>query len=128
MSAISPYRVTPDDLPDLDGKTRDALAPLLDSLNITLAQLVQALAAQPSETPLSSTFTSGASGTAYVDLRPTFPRTPRSLVVDQLRLSDDTPVLTVWSFTWTVTQSGIVRALFVGLAAEAKYNLAVTIK
>src|SRR5687768_10540999 len=43
MSAVvSPYRITPDDLPELKSDVRNGMAPLLDGLNITIPQLVQA--------------------------------------------------------------------------------------
>lgn len=41
---VQPFHVTPEDLEALDPKTLEALTPLLDSLNVTLGQMTQALA------------------------------------------------------------------------------------
>jgi hypothetical protein len=40
---VSPYRITPDDLPGLKSDVRNGLFPLLDALNITIPQLVQGM-------------------------------------------------------------------------------------
>lgn len=46
---IAPFRVTPDDLPDLEKATRNGLEPLLYALNDTLSQLVPVINATPLE-------------------------------------------------------------------------------
>lgn len=43
MNDVSPFKLTPDDLDGIDRKTRDGLGPLLDALNVTMQQLVQAV-------------------------------------------------------------------------------------
>ena len=127
MSVISPFRLTPDDLPGLDKKTREGLQPLLDALHITIQQLVQEAAAAPTTKELSSTFQSSATGTAFVDFNPAPLTRVRSLVVDQIRRSDSAPMTTAYAMTWEPQASGVMRALFVGLDANANYYLAVTL-
>lgn len=125
--SVTPYRVTPEDLIALDSKTREALTPLLDALNITIPQLVGAQDVTPRFKELESTFTSGA-GVADVDFNPAPLRKVRSLVVDQLRRSDGARITTAWAYDWLPLPSGVVRAHFVGLATNTAYFLAVTIK
>lgn len=127
--SVTPYHLTPEDLFELDTKTREALTPLLNALNVTIPQLVAAQDAAPRFKELSSTFTSGATGSAYVDLNPAPLRKVRSLVVDQIRRSDGEDMASGWSPpSWTMTASGVVRALFVGLENNTAYYLAVTLK
>jgi hypothetical protein len=47
--SVSPYNCTQEDLEGLDGKTLEGLQPLLDSLNITIPQLVSAAQLAPQE-------------------------------------------------------------------------------
>lgn len=49
MPSVSPFRLTGEDLPDLDKKTRDGLQPLFDALNVTMGQLVPSYNATPTE-------------------------------------------------------------------------------
>lgn len=60
MSVVSPYRVTDEDLPDLDAKTREGIAPLLDSLNTVVPQLVDATHALPTEQLIEMTLVTEA--------------------------------------------------------------------
>lgn len=48
-ATISPFKLTPDDMAELDRKTAAGLQPLLDALNVTMQQLVQAVNALPGE-------------------------------------------------------------------------------
>lgn len=127
MSTIAPYRVTDEDIQGLDAKTREALAPLLDALNVTLNQLVNAANAVKQEARYEVTFTSSATGTAYVDFAPKLTQKITAVQVDQLRRVDETPMTSAWSPSWIVVTGG-VRVLFVGLDSDAQYSLGVTIK
>ncbi len=61
MSAqVSPFRITDEDLSELDSKTRSGLQPLLDALNITLQQLVAAAAQAPSVSVMPVTLVTDA--------------------------------------------------------------------
>lgn len=120
MSTISAYRVTPEDLPDLDRKTRWGLRPLLDKLNTVLQPLVSA-ANTPSDvvTTLTS-FTTTALGAAYVELSNPITSRPRCVLVAELQRLDALPIDSVYGFWWTRTPTGI-RGLFVGLNATTTY-------
>lgn len=70
MTAIPAYRVTPEDLPDADQKTRTAIRPLLERLNRCLTAviaLVNQLAASAGSSR-SASFTTDGSGNATVTL------------------------------------------------------------
>lgn len=125
---VSPFRVTPEDLAGLDRKTQVALQPLLEALNVTLGQLVQAAAGLQAFDVFVLKFTSSGAGTAYVDLTPrTVTSRPYSVVVDQIRRSDETQMTSPWSMSWSFISTG-VRCLFTGLDASAQYALTVTLK
>ena len=127
MTTVYPFKVTPDDLQALDGKTRDGIQPLIDALNTTLQQVVQALQQQPTTATTTSTFVVEDTGTVYVDIAPKLQTQPYSVVVDQLVRSDGEAQTATWSWTWTNLANG-VRLLFIGLEPATKYSLTVTVK
>lgn len=124
---IDPFRITEEDLSSLDAKTVEGLAPLLDALNTTLQQLVATANAVPQVATYDVEFTSGPAGTAYVDFSPKFSQRARSVVVDQIRRTDEAPMTAVYSQSWTFIAAG-VRMLFAGLDNDTQYQLAVTIR
>ena len=124
---VPPYRVTSEDLSELDKKTRTGLQPLLDALNVTVQQLVQAANTQPGERIAGATFTSDSTGEASVDINPLPVTEPTEVRVAQLYRVDLTPISSVWAFSWTRVASGNVRVLFVGLDVDAQYTLRVKI-
>lgn len=126
MSVVSPFRVTPDDLPGLDGKTADALTPLLDALNVTVQQLVNAVAQIPVTIVRDTTFTSSASGTASVDFAPPSTK-PMDVRVRSLNLANGDDIAAVYSWTWKYTGT-VVRLLFVGLGASKEHKLSVALE
>lgn len=126
MTVVSPYRLTPEDLPDLDSKTRNGLAPLTDALNVTLPQLVAA---------------AGAVTTAYADVTlvtgavvaDSFPlrfRNPLSYtprwVAMSLRPKDPDHVLTT-PFAmqgWSLTDNNLISVPFItGLTVDQTFFL-----
>lgn len=124
---VSPYRVTPEDLVDLDSKTRNALVPLLEALNVTLPQLVQAVALAGNTQTMSGTFAAEAGGSAYVDVTPKQVVRPYSVVLDFIRRTDSQPMATAHAFSWLPTPAG-VRLLFIGLDPGRGYSFGVTFK
>lgn len=60
MIQVAPFRVTPEDLADLDAKTRDGIQPLLDALNVTLQQLTQAADQAPQDQLVPATLVTDA--------------------------------------------------------------------
>jgi hypothetical protein len=125
---ITPFKVTPDDLPDLDKKTRDGLAPLLDALNVSIQQLVNAQGLRASEQVVKSNFNSDSGGSAYVDIKPTLPQPVTSVSLGWFQRDDRQPMTSVYSFSTTALDSGLVRLYFVGLDVSSKYNFTVTLK
>lgn len=125
---IVPYRITPEDLVDLDAKTRDALIPLIDAINRTLSSLVAQAQSVRREKELESTFETGTAGTAYVDFNPSPIRDARSLTVDQIRRSDSVDMTLAYGMSWYPLASGAIRALFTGLDPSVSYFVRVTLK
>lgn len=123
---VSPFRLSPDDLPDLDNRTRNGLLPLLDALNITLQQLVQQAQVIPDSDTRSFPFTTDATGMATIDITPRISTRAMSVVVNQLFLEDETPITFPYSMTWIHITAG-VQLLIVGLGVSTKYQLRVTI-
>lgn len=60
MTPVGPLRVTPEDLPDLDKKTRNGLAPLLEAINVFAQQVVAATGATPDAVVPVTLVTGGA--------------------------------------------------------------------
>lgn len=126
--SLSPFRITPEDLPDLDSKTRNGLAPLLDALNVSVQQLFAAAQAVPAEQSFKTSFTSDAGGLATVSFSPQLPQAVSKAQLDWFQRSDRAPITTVYSFSMNRTDSGLSQLLFAGLSASTKYDLSVTFK
>lgn len=124
---IDPFRVTPEDLPDLPKNVREGLVPLLEALNKVLGQVVTGLATLRTEWPTEGFFTSDINGAAIVDVTPVLAVKPSSAALDWLRLADGSQIASPYSFSWTQLQTG-PRLLFVGLSQFTKYSFRVTIK
>lgn len=126
---VSSYRLTPADLSRLDPKTRSALMPLIDSLNIVLQQLVKAANSTADVITPLALFTTNDVGAAYVDLLNPLPTNapPRCVLVANIFRTDSYPVDGGYGFWWTLTESGI-RLLFVGLVASTRYKASVRIQ
>ena len=126
MSQLSPFRITPEDLPDLDQKTLAGIQPLLDALNVSVQQLVYAAQAQQSSVTTSGTLSTDGAGDATVTIKPQTTSKPFSVQVDQIRLVESTEDLSaVYSFSWQLIGDGI-RGVFHGLAADTKYAFTIT--
>lgn len=128
---VTPFKFTADDLGALDKKTRTGLQPLLEALNVTMQELVAALASLGNGVTNSGTFTSGAAGTAYVDITPS-PRLagrPSFVTLGWFARSDETAMTTPYSFSTSIAgDGGTVRLLFAGLDASAKYVFTVRVE
>ncbi len=128
MNSVAPFRVTPEDLPDLDKKTRNGLQPLLDSLNVTLNQLVPAInstAAEPKNA--AGSCITDENGSVYIMARPTTSYPPKAVYLDQLALPNGGDISTVFGFTWQLTQN-YVRVLLVGLLPSTTYRYTLSMK
>lgn len=128
MSAsILPFRVLPEHLSGLDGKTREGLAPLLEALNVTLQQLVAAAAnTTPGITAITSSFSTDENGSAYVDMKFAAGR-PAAVSLDALRRRDLEPIATVFSWTWQMAGE-LVRVLFVGLDTVTTFDFTLSMR
>jgi hypothetical protein len=124
---VSPFRLTQDDLSGLDRKTRDGLQPLLDALNITLAQLVQAANLTAPVGATAGTVVSDASGAASLIVKPTVPQKPSSVSLAQLRLADGGDIADVFSMSWLAIGAN-VRIVFQGLQPATKYAFVLSIQ
>ncbi|HXJ63949.1 MAG TPA: hypothetical protein VNN79_09355 [Actinomycetota bacterium] len=123
---VTSYRLTPSDLSGLDSKTRAALLPLIESLNVVIQQLVKRVnAATHIITPVTS-FTTSNLGAVYVDILNPLTTVPRGVIVSNIYRNDGVPIDGGYGFWWTMTTSGI-RLLFVGLVALTRYNFSVDV-
>jgi hypothetical protein len=95
----------------------------LDLLNNGFRELYGAVAQLPSIGRASGkSFTTGASGTAYLDLKTDFQA--GDLWVGKVAAADGSELATAYSQTWVKTETG-VRLLFAGLGADSKYTCSV---
>ncbi len=125
---VSTFRLTPADLGDLDPKTRDGLAPLLNRLNIVLQELVKAANAVEDVVTDVTPFTTDGAGAALVDIVNPLSVLPTCVLLASLSRQDGQPVDTGSDLSsWELTVSGI-RLLFVGLVASTTYNFAVRVQ
>lgn len=124
--SVYPFRLTAEDLAELDTKTRNGLQPLLDALNETLGQLVNVTNSARTSVFNSGTFETDSAGSAYVYI--TRPATKPTVVLDAfLGLVDGGDVSSVYGFSWQLIGNN-VRALYVNLTPETKYSFTVEMK
>lgn len=127
MTVVSPYRVTPDDLEELDGKTRNGLNPLLDALNITVQQLVNVSQAT-SEDYVDVTLAVGATVADSFPLvfRHPLENQPRGVFLANIRPRDQDHILTTPFVMqgFRLTDNGLVSIPWVtGVLADNTYDL-----
>lgn len=127
MNAISPFRFTVDDLPDLDKKTREGLQPLLDQLNVFVQQVNAMALALPETAIVSGTFSTDAAGSVYVPINPALATRAVSVTLGDLRPANGTEITSPYAFSWQYVGAG-VRLLFVGLAVLTKYSFTVSVQ
>lgn len=124
--SIPPYRVTPEDLPELDKKTREGLRPLLDALNITVQQLVAADSAKFFDLQ-TSTLVVGAAVADSFPYRFKHALGRRPIFIGMtLRPRDEDHVLTdPWVMQgWSLTEEGLVSVPWItGLLPSNSYDL-----
>lgn len=118
---IPPYRVTADDLPDADKKTRQAIEPLLDALNRTLATIGLAFNALTIPDPKSSSFTTDSTGKATLTVSMLI--TPMEVWLTKLKPRSGS-INAVYSMA-VVPQSMGATLSFFGLAASTTYDFTV---
>lgn len=128
MSVITPYRVVSEDL-DLKNDVKEGLADLLDSLNVTVPQLVQAASATPEENYVNVTLQTDAT------VEDSFPLTfkhgltsrPRLVLLANIDTDESTAFgrIDPWVLNgWTLTDNGLVSVTWItNLVAPAKYDL-----
>ena len=115
MNLPSPPMLRPEDFPDVEPR-------LLEAISIGFRDVFAAVASVPALTFREGlTFTTGASGTAYLDM--SVAQLPKHLWVSRME-ADGADVTTAYSQTW-VRLGGKVRLLFIGLAADTKHTCSV---
>lgn len=128
---IAPFRVTPEDLPDLDKKTAQGLTPLLAALNVTMQQLVAAFARSSEQyVPVSLQVGAVVADSFPLVFRHALPRVS-SVELINVQPIDVNHVLTApWVMQgWTLTDGGLVSVPYVtGLLASNSYNLTFLVK
>jgi hypothetical protein len=132
MPVVSPYRVTPEDLATLKPDVLEGLAPLLDALNVTLPQLVQASQAIGTVyVPASLTV-----GLVVADSFPFIFKNPLDFQPREVRLANITPkdgdhVLTAPFVMqgWGLTDQNLVSVPWItGLLASNSYSLSFAVE
>lgn len=119
--SLPTYRLTGEDLPDADKKTKAAIDPLLSALNVCLARVITALNSLEVPALKTTSFTTTDLGAAYVDISTGTP--PGEVWVTSL-VPNAGILDTVYSMSWVPTAAG-VRLLFVGLYPLTTYALKV---
>lgn len=124
---IVPVRITPEDLSELDAKTRNGLQPLLDALNVFAQQTVAAAAAQSGEQVVPVTlvtqadvddsfplvFRHGVAKPSAVLLANIVPKDPDHDLADAFVLNG-----------WTLTDNNLVSVSWItGLLPSSTYRL-----
>lgn len=124
---IAPLRITPEDLADLDKKTREGLQPLLDALNVFTKQTVAAMVTVPQMQLVDLTVTTGA---VVADSFPILFRSviarPRGVFLANIRPRDVDHVLTTPFVVqgFGVTDAGLISVpAITGLLIEQTYDL-----
>lgn len=130
---LSPFRVTPEDLPGLDSKTRNGLAPLLDALNGSVQQLFLAAQAVPVEEVVSVTLQIDTSVAAMFPLTFRNPLQTRPRVVELANITpkDVNHVLTAPFVMqgWGLTDAGLVSVPWItNLLASNTYTLSFAVR
>lgn len=131
MPVVSPYRVTPDDLGDLDRKTRDGLSPLLDALNVTVQQLVQVSQGVVEQYVDLTLVTQGTVADSFPLVFKHALPTVRAVLLANIRPKDPDHVLTTPFVLqgWTLTDGGLVSIPSItGLLASNSYSLTFLVK
>lgn len=118
MAGIPSYKITGDDLPEMDSKTLRAIGPLLDALNLCLTTAINVLNTIVLPQAKSSTFTTDSTGAATITL--TLTSKPQNLW-----LSAPPQATTVYSMTWIATSTTGVKVSFLGLTPQTKYNFTI---
>lgn len=128
---VSPYRITPEDLPDLDKKTLAGITPLLEALNTTVPQLVQGSQAVGSQfVPVTLQVGAVVADSFPILFRHALPRVV-SVRLDNIAPGDVNHVLTApWVMQgWTLREGGLVAIPFVtGLLASNSYRLSFEVR
>lgn len=132
MAIVSPYRLTQEDLPDLKSDLRNGLSPLLDALNITLPQLVQAVQAV-GEQYVPVTLVVGALIAEKFPLlfRHQLEARPRGVFLANIapRNSDHIKTAPFVLQGWTLTDNGLVSVPWItNLLASNTYDLTFLVK
>lgn len=123
---ISPYRVTPEDLADLDKAIRAGLQPLLDALNITLPQLVQAAQTVTEQYVPVTLAVGGAVADSFpLVFRHTLSRRPRAVLLANCIPRDTTHSHTTPRVIqgWSLTDLGLISIPWItGLLIDQTYD------
>ncbi len=130
--SVAPYRVTPEDLSELDAKTLEGISPLVDALNITVPQLVQAADAAPVEQWVDITLATGAT------VADSFPLVfkcllakPRGLFLANIRPKDPDHIKTTPFVVqgFALTDAGLMSVPWItGLLADNTYFLTLLVR
>lgn len=129
MSAvqITPFRVTADDLPDLDAKVRAGIENLLDALNITLPQLVQAAQLAPEDNVVELNFVTGATvaGSFPLTFKHGLSAAPRFVSMVCVPKDPNHSLATPFVMQgFSITDAGLVSVPFItGLLVDQSYRL-----
>lgn len=131
MINVTPFRVTSEDLAGLDRKTQEGIQPLLDALNVTLRQVVQALQVQPQEQLVPISLRTGASVASSFPLVFKHTVTQPKFVSMVCNPSDPNHVMTAPFVMqgFGLTDGGLVSVPFItGLLANNSYQLAFLVR
>lgn len=128
---VTTYRLTQDDLDDLDKKTKDGLEPLISALNLTLGQLVPVVNNEPDTEQRTITFqTQGTITDTFPLLIKTGITNPSSVIIGNFTAADRSHDYTVPSVVngFYLTSSGSIAIRYIsGLSANSSYTVTLNI-
>ena len=132
-SRISPLKITPEDLEELDSKTRNGLGPLLDGLNVFAQQAVQAINSHANEQYVSVSLQTDAAVSDSFPLvfRHGLSARPQLVMLANIMPKDPDHVLTSPFVMqgWSLTDGGLVSVPWItGLLASNAYTLTFIVK
>lgn len=128
---VSPFRVAVEDLDGLEPKVRNALLPLIENLNVTLGQVVQAIASIPAQGVVAFTLELGPTVADSFPLRFKNPiaRRPTYVAMTLRPKNPDHSMTTAFVCQgFNLTDEGLISVPWItGLVASNVYELTFTV-
>ena len=132
-SRISPLKITPEDMEELDSKTRNGLGPLLDAINVFAQQTVQAVNSHADERLVSVSLQVDAvvAGSFPIVFKHGLSVRPSVVLLANITPKDPDHVLTTPFVLngWSLTDAGLLSVSWVtGLLPGNSYSMSFLVR